>query len=134
MTSGRLETEAAAETYASAAPAAGPWVDVVALDELTPGRGVAALVGGRQVAIFLVAGGELFAVDNFDPFSEAYVLSRGLVGDRDGVPKVASPMYKQSFDLRTGRCLDDDSVRITAYPVRVESGRVEVAVQPASGP
>jgi nitrite reductase (NADH) small subunit len=130
MTSGRLETE----SDAGAALAAGAWVDVVALDELTPGRGVAALVGGRQVAIFLVAGGELFAVDNHDPFSETYVLSRGLVGDRDGVPKVASPMYKQSFDLRTGRCLDDDSVRIPVYPVRVESGRVQVTVQPASGP
>jgi nitrite reductase (NADH) small subunit len=130
MTSGHLETE----SDAGAALAAGAWVDVVALDELTPGRGVAALVGGRQVAIFLVAGGELFAVDNHDPFSETYVLSRGLVGDRDGVPKVASPMYKQSFDLRTGRCIDDDSVRIAVYPVRVESGRVQVTVQPASGP
>jgi nitrite reductase (NADH) small subunit len=130
MTSGHLETE----SDAGAALAAGAWVDVVALDELTPGRGVAALVGGRQVAIFLVAGGELFAVDNHDPFSKTYVLSRGLVGDRDGVPKVASPMYKQSFDLRTGRCLDDDSVRIPVYPVRVESGRVQVTVQPASGP
>jgi nitrite reductase (NADH) small subunit len=130
MTSGHLETE----SDAGAARAAGAWVDVVALHELTPGRGVAALVGGRQVAIFLVAGGELFAVDNHDPFSETYVLSRGLVGDRDGVPKVASPMYKQSFDLRTGRCLDDDSVRIPVYPVRVESGRVQVTVQPASGP
>jgi nitrite reductase (NADH) small subunit len=130
MTSGRLETE----SDAGATLGAGAWVDVVALDELTPGRGVAALVGGRQVAIFLVAGGELFAVDNRDPFSETYVLSRGLVGDRDGVPKVASPMYKQSFDLRTGRCLDDDSVRIPVYRVRVESGRVQVTVQPASGP
>jgi nitrite reductase (NADH) small subunit len=130
MTSGRIETE----SDAGAALAAGAWVDVVALDELTPGRGVAALVGGRQVAIFLVASGELFAVDNHDPFSETYVLSRGLVGDRDGVPKVASPMYKQSFDLRTGRCLDDDSVRIPVYPVRVESGRVQVTAQPASGP
>ena len=130
MTSGRIETE----SDAGAALAAEAWVDVVALDELTPGRGVAALVGGRQVAIFLVASGELFAVDNHDPFSETYVLSRGLVGDRDGVPKVASPMYKQSFDLRTGRCLDDDSVRIPVYPVRVESGRVQVTAQPASGP
>ena len=130
MTSGRIETE----SDAGAALAAEAWVDVVALDELTPGRGVAALVGGRQVAIFVVASGELFAVDNHDPFSETYVLSRGLVGDRDGVPKVASPMYKQSFDLRTGRCLDDDSVRIPVYPVRVESGRVQVTAQPASGP
>lgn len=102
------------------------WVDLAALHELTPGRGVAALVGGRQVAVFLVGGGELFAVDNLDPFSGAHVMSRGIVGDRAGVPKVASPMYKQSFDLRTGRCLDDDGVAIATYPVRVVAGRVQV--------
>lgn len=104
------------------------WVDVVALDRLIPGRGVAALVAGRQVAVFVVDGGELFAIDNLDPFSGAYVMSRGIVGDRDGAPKVASPMYKQSFDLRTGECLDDESVRITTFPVRLVDGRVEVAV------
>jgi nitrite reductase (NADH) small subunit len=104
------------------------WADVVPVDRLIPGRGVAALVGGRQIAIFLVDGGELFAIDNLDPFSGAYVMSRGIVGDRDGVPKVASPMYKQSFDLRSGRCLDVVNVHITTYPVRVVDGRVEVAV------
>jgi nitrite reductase (NADH) small subunit len=104
------------------------WVDVVGVDELTPGRGVAALVGDRQVAVFLVDGGDVFALDNLDPFSDAHVLSRGIVGDRDGVPKVASPMYKQSFDLRTGRCLDDDGTAVAAYPVRVAGGRVLVQV------
>ena len=105
------------------------WVDVVALDQLTEGRGVAALVGGRQVALFLVAGGDLFAIDNLDPFSGAHVMSRGIVGDRGGIPKVASPMYKQSFDLQTGRCLDDDTVTITTHPVRVVGGQVQVQVQ-----
>ena len=55
-------------------------------------------------------------------------MSRGIVGDRAGVPKVASPMYKQSFDLRTGRCLDDDTVALTTYPARVTDGRVQVAL------
>ena len=119
MTTGPAEVEVEVEVQ---------WVDVVALDRLIPGRGVAALVGGRQVALFLVDGGELFAVDNFDPFSGAFVMSRGIVGDRAGAPKVASPMYKQSFDLRTGQCLDDDQVRIPTYAVRLVDGRVEVAV------
>lgn len=104
------------------------WVDVVAVDQLIPGRGVAALVAGRQIAIFLVDGNELFALDNRDPFSGAFVMSRGIVGDRAGAPKVASPMFKQCFDLRTGQCLDDESVRIPTYPVRLVDGRVEVAV------
>ncbi|HEY8545393.1 MAG TPA: nitrite reductase small subunit NirD [Acidimicrobiales bacterium] len=124
------------EALGAAAPVVRPadpgavtaWVDVVAVDELTPGRGVAALVAGRQVAIFLTADDEVHALDNLDPFSGAHVLSRGIVGDRAGVPKVASPMYKQSFDLRTGRCLDDDGVAVAVHPVRVVAGRVEVGV------
>ena len=41
----------------------------------------------------------LFALSNRDPYSGAYVLARGIVGTRGGLPTVASPMYKQVFDL-----------------------------------
>ena len=104
------------------------WIDVCALDDVTPDTGVAALVGGRQIAIVRVGDGdEVYAVDNFDPFSKAFVIARGIVGDRQGVPKIASPIFKQNFDLRSGQCLDDPAVRLGAYPVRVEGGRISVA-------
>ncbi|HZN16518.1 MAG TPA: nitrite reductase small subunit NirD [Acidimicrobiales bacterium] len=102
------------------------WFDVCAADDLVPERGACVLVAGRQVAVFLV-GRELFAVGNHDPFSGANVISRGIVGSRGETPKVASPMYKQSFDLRTGECLDDPSVTLPTFPVRARAGRVEVA-------
>lgn len=102
------------------------WVDVCSLDDLVPGRGVAALVGGDQVAVFWVAD-EVFAVSNYDPFSRAFVMSRGIVGSKGEAVKVASPMYKQSFDLRSGRCLDDPSVSLPTYRVRTIAGRVQVA-------
>lgn len=105
------------------------WVDVCTFDDLVPDRGVAALVGNDQVAVFRVApDDELYAVSNHDPFSGANVLSRGIVGTQGGVPKVASPMYKQSFDLRSGVCLDDESVSLTTFAVRVLDGRVQVEV------
>jgi nitrite reductase (NADH) small subunit len=105
-----------------------PWVDVCAFDDLVPDRGVAALVGSHQVAVFRVSpGDELYALSNYDPFSRAFVLSRGIVGSRGEVPKVASPMYKQAFDLRTGQCLDDPSVSVPTFAVRVVAGRVQVA-------
>ncbi|MBF9071099.1 nitrite reductase small subunit NirD [Streptacidiphilus fuscans] len=86
------------------------WTRACGYDELTPGRGVAVLsASGRQIAVFRDRAGELYAVDNRDPFSGAYVLSRGLLGSRGGVPTLASPMYKQVFDLRDGRCLDEDT-------------------------
>lgn len=105
------------------------WSAVCSLSLLTPDRGVAALVDGRQVAVFRTSPDDaLYAISNHDPFSGANVLSRGIVGSRGDVPKVASPMYKQSFDLRTGVCLDDASVTVPVFPVRVVDGVVQVAV------
>jgi nitrite reductase (NADH) small subunit len=103
------------------------WVAIAELDRLEPNRGACAKVGHVQVALFRVSGSdEVFALDNRDPFSGANVLARGIVGDRDGEPKVASPMYKQSFSLRTGQCLDDPDVSVVTYPVRISAGFVEV--------
>jgi nitrite reductase (NADH) small subunit len=108
-----------------------PWLGVCELEEIVPGTGVCALVAGEQVAIVRVGPGEqLYALGNFDPFSRAFVLARGIVGDKDGVPKIASPLYKQSFDLRTGICLDDPKVAVPVWSVRVREGRVEVQLHP----
>jgi nitrite reductase (NADH) small subunit len=96
--------------------------------DLVPERGVAALVGDRQVALFRTYDGAVYAVGNTDPFSGANVLARGIVGSRGEVPTVASPMYKQVFDLRDGRCLDDATAGVPAYPVTVVDGMVMVDV------
>jgi len=116
------------------------WQAVCRIDHLVPERGAAALLGELQVALFRLADDRVLAVDQHDPFSDAYVISRGIVGSRtvDGVevPTVASPMYKQVFDLLTGRCLDPAGktpvaglpADLTAWPVRVRDGVVEVEV------
>lgn len=101
------------------------WVTVCSLDQILPNTGVCALVDGQQVAIFRV-GAELYAIDNYDPFSKAYVLSRGIVGDRNGVPKVASPIYKQNFNLQTGECFNDPSVQLATFAVRVVDHQVQI--------
>ncbi|MFF5011975.1 nitrite reductase small subunit NirD [Streptomyces sp. NPDC001165] len=95
------------------------WFTVCDLHRLVPGRGVAALLpDGRQVAVFRDRADQLYAIDNRDPFGGAAVLSRGLTGTHQGRPFVASPLLKQRFDLETGQCLDDESVRVAAYQVR----------------
>jgi nitrite reductase (NADH) small subunit len=99
---------------------------VCGYDELLPERGVAALVDGHQVALFRTHDGAVYALDNRDPFSGANVLSRGIVGSRGDIPTVASPMYKQVFDLRTGACLDDPDVSVATHPVAVVDGEVVV--------
>ena len=104
------------------------WIDVCPLSAITPNTGVCALVAGQQVAIFRVGdGADVFAISNYDPFSKAYVLSRGIVGDRAGIAKVASPIYKQNFNLLTGECLDDETVSVPTFEVRVVEDRVQVA-------
>jgi nitrite reductase (NADH) small subunit len=98
------------------------WLPVCDWDELTPGRGVAALLpDGRQVALFRDRRDGMYAIDNRDPFTGAYVLSRGLLGSAGGRPFVASPLLKQRFDLATGACLDDETVRLTVHPTRTRS-------------
>ncbi|MFG2131900.1 nitrite reductase small subunit NirD [Streptomyces sp. NPDC048751] len=95
------------------------WFTVCDLSQLMPGRGVAALLpDGRQVALFRDRAGELYGIDNRDPFVGAAVLSRGLTGTHEGRPFVASPLLKQRFDLLSGQCLDDETVKVTAYEVR----------------
>lgn len=108
------------------------WESVCRLDQLQPGRGVAALLGGRQVALFRLAGDDgldvVHAIDNIDPISGAAVLSRGIVGDREGRPVVASPVYKQAFSLETGRCLDEPGQEVEVFSVRVANGWVQVGL------
>ena len=105
------------------------WQPVCRRSDLQPERGVAALVGRLQVALFAAFDGSLYAVDNRDPFTGAFVLSRGIVGSRGELTTVASPLHKQVFDLRTGVCLDDDAVAVRTYEVRTRDGVVEVAVE-----
>jgi nitrite reductase (NADH) small subunit len=105
------------------------WTAVCAGEDLQPERGVAALVGGEQVALFRTFDGALYAIGNQDPFTGAFVLSRGIVGSRGDIPTVASPLHKQVFDLRTGACLDDETARVPVFAVRDLDGRVEVAAR-----
>lgn len=105
------------------------WVHVCVLSDLEVERGRAALLGGTQIALFLLHSGRVHAVSNFDPYSRANVISRGIVGTRQDSPTVASPMYKQVFDLRTGVCLDTqgkEPAALHVWPVSVIDGHVLV--------
>jgi nitrite reductase (NADH) small subunit len=103
------------------------WEALCRLEDLVPERGVAALVGGEQVALVRLHDDRVLAVQQRDPYTGAYVLSRGIVGNRGDAPTIASPLHKQVFDLRTGACLEPmggDPVTLRTWPVRVEDGLV----------
>ncbi|HBI2469421.1 TPA: nitrite reductase small subunit NirD [Acinetobacter baumannii] len=107
------------------------WIDVCALDDLTPNTGAGALVGGQAVAIFRVGHEKrVYVLSNKDPFSQANVMSRGIIGDLQGERVVASPIYKQHFSLATGRCLEDKDQKLAVYPSKIVDGRVWVNAVP----
>ncbi len=114
---------------------------ICTLNDIIPETGVCALIEGKQVAVFRTKEDELFAISNFDPFSSANVLSRGILGgtmikkelddgsvDEQEVIYVASPIYKQRFNLATGQCLDDETVKLDSYEVSLDGNNVLVAL------
>ena len=104
------------------------WTDICAVDDILPSTGVCALVEDRHVAVFRLGDDRFFAIDNVDPKSGASVLSRGLLGNLGERVVVASPLYKNHFDLHTGECLEAPEQSVRAHGVRIDGGRVSVAL------
>lgn len=103
------------------------WETICDAADIDSGLGVRALLGDEQVAVFNLAS-EYFALSAIDPFTNAAVLSRGILGDLQNQKVVASPIYKQHFNLETGQCLEDEEVKIKTYPVREEGGKIQLGL------
>ena len=108
------------------------WHRVCTTRDLILDGGICVLVEDQQIAIFNIELGstehKLFAIDNFDPISKAAVLSRGIVGSIQNRVVVASPLYKQHFDLETGQCLEQSDVKLLTWPIRLNEDAVEIAL------
>lgn len=103
------------------------WTDICAVEDLVENSGICALLHGQQVAVFLLevlGESQIYAVGNYDPIGGANVLSRGILGSVAEQIVVASPLYKQHFDLTTGQCLEQPEVVIPVYGVKLQQGRV----------
>ncbi|MBT2771006.1 nitrite reductase small subunit NirD [Halomonas sp. ISL-60] len=117
------------------------WQQVCTKADLVAFSGVAAWLetaeGPAQVAIFYLPSphskglsGELFALDHFDPFSNANVIARGIIGDLKGAAVVASPIYKQHFRLEDGQCLEDENVKLRTWKIEFKDDEVWVEGKP----
>lgn len=103
------------------------WIKICKIDDILPDTGVCALVNDEHVAIFRpTLTGPLFAVSNIDPFAQASVLSRGIIGEFEGEFYIASPLKKQRFRLKDGVCLEDAAHKLPTFEVRVHDDMVEV--------
>lgn len=94
--------------------------------DLVENSGVCALVNGEQIALFYLPESEqkVFAISNWDPIGKANVLSRGIVGDLNGKFVVASALYKQHFDLESGKCLEDETALVKVYQVSLKDNKI----------
>lgn len=109
------------------------WNIVCSTDDLVPESGIAVWTPEGPVAIFYLPHRPvaLFAISHTDPFSGANVLARGITGDLKGQPVVASPLYKQHFNLETGQCLEDEAVIVKTYRVLLDGKAVRLEVSKA---
>jgi nitrite reductase (NADH) large subunit len=97
------------------------WVKVGTVSEFPQDGGATVKYGQTQIAVFNFSSrGEWYASQNMCPHRKAFVLSRGLIGDTKGIPKIACPLHKKTFSLNTGECLTDSDYKIETFPVKVE--------------
>jgi nitrite reductase (NADH) small subunit len=102
------------------------WHRVCALEELELSWGEAALIAGRQLALFRTAPAEVSAVAQEDPATGAHVMSRGIIGSRGSRQTIASPLHKEVYDLETGECFGTADLRLATFSTRIVDGYIEV--------
>jgi nitrite reductase (NADH) large subunit len=107
------------------------WVRVGSVSDFPIDGGRAIKHGGAEIAVFrFESGGAWYACQNTCPHKREAVLSRGILGDQQGVPKVACPLHKKTFSLEAGACLSGENYRVEVFPVRVEGDDVYVELPP----
>jgi nitrite reductase (NADH) large subunit len=121
----------------SAAPPAPKlvWTRVARAADVPPDTGACIRWGNTEIALFNFASREKwYACENRCPHTNAGVLSRGIIGDECGKPKVACPMHKKTFSLEDGECLSGEKLSIETYRVKVEGGFVYIELPPEPAP
>lgn len=98
------------------------WIKVATQSDFEEDLGACVKVGDTQIAIFNTHGKtQWYAVENRCPHEHQYVLARGIVGDRQGEPKVACPLHKRAFSLKTGQCLNDNLSALRVFDIKCEN-------------
>lgn len=104
------------------------WITVCKATDVIYETGVAAIINNIPIAVYRLRNNKVYALGNVDPYCDAGVLARGLIGSIDGVPVVASPMYKQHFRLEDGVCVEEPQISVASYETIIIDGMVSVAM------
>ena len=72
-----------------------------------------------------------YACQQMCPHKKAFVLSRGILGDTHGTPKIACPLHKKTFALDSGACLSGEDYAVQVFPVQVKGDDVYLELPPS---
>ncbi len=105
------------------------WVQVGKVWDFPVNGGAAIKYGQTQIAVFNFASrNEWYATQNMCPHRREFVLSRGMIGDQGGKPKVACPVHKKTFHLESGQCMSGDNYSIRVFPVKRDGDDVYLSL------
>ena len=103
------------------------WFRAAPVDRFPKNGGACIKYGDRQIAVFnFTREGNWYACQNLCPHKMEMVLSRGMIGEENLEPKVACPLHKNTFSLKTGKHLNGELPTLATYPVKVEDGFVYI--------
>ena len=105
------------------------WFKAAKVEAFLENGGSCVKVNNKQIAVFYFKKrNEWYACQNMCPHKMEMILSRGMIGDTEGEPKVACPYHKKTFSLKSGENLNGDPYQITVYPVKIEEGYVYIGL------
>ena len=107
------------------------WIHVGSTADFPTNGGAAVKYGKAQLAVFnFTTRGEWYACQNMCPHKNAFVLSRGIVGNAGETPKVSCPLHKKPFSLQTGESLSGEEFAVKVFPVKVAGDAVYLKLPP----
>lgn len=120
--------EAILEKYTSVKPEdVNVWFKAASINDFPKDGGACVKYKDKQIAVFnFTRLNKWYACQNICPHKMEMVLSRGMIGDEQGTPKVACPLHKKTFSLENGENLNGDLDAIATYPVKIEGENVYI--------
>lgn len=103
------------------------WVKVGKTNDFPQNGGACIKYKTKQIAVFNFSrDSQWYACQNLCPHKLEMVLSRGMTGDKEGIPKVACPLHKKTFSLEDGNNLNGEDYKIAVYPVKISAENVYI--------
>ena len=103
------------------------WFKAAAVSKFPKNGGACVKYKDKQIAVFnFTREGTWYACQNLCPHKMEMVLSRGMIGEEHGEPKIACPLHKNTWSLKTGEHLNGDMNTLATYPVKLDDGFVYI--------